>query len=129
VSTVAEATRTAAPAARTRWLRRSPVGRFVRKAPFWLLILAIFVYALFPFYWAIRSSFTPDGELFNTPIDYWPKHPTLANYREALAREPRSPATHRNIGDVHQRLGATAEASKEYAPEEPPPLQPLPRSG
>jgi trehalose/maltose transport system permease protein len=84
VSSVAEATRRPESATRTRALRRSPAGRFLAKLPFWLLIAAIFVYALFPFYWALRSSFTPDGELFNTPIDYWPKHPTFANYRGAL---------------------------------------------
>ena len=38
-----------------------PVGR-KRSAgvPFYLLVAAIFVYALFPFYWAIRSAFTPE---------------------------------------------------------------------
>lgn len=85
MSTVAETTRThARPVSRGRWLKRSPVGRLLTKVPFWLLIAAIFVYALFPFYWAIRSAFTPDSEQFNTPISYWPKHPTLANFRGAL---------------------------------------------
>jgi trehalose/maltose transport system permease protein len=85
VSAVAETTHADRPVSRGTWLRRSPVGRFVKKAPFWLLIAVIFVYALFPFYWAVRSAFTPDGELFNTPIDYWPKHPTLTNFREVLS--------------------------------------------
>jgi trehalose/maltose transport system permease protein len=86
MSTVAEATRTVErPVSRGRWLKRTPVGRFVTKLPFWLLIAAIFVYAIFPFYWAIRSAFTPEGELFRTPVDYFPKHPTLANFREALS--------------------------------------------
>ncbi len=86
MSTVAEATRTVErPVSRGRWLRRSPIGRFVTKAPFWLLIAVIFVYALFPFYWAIRSAFTPDGEQFKTPVDYFPQHPTFANFREALS--------------------------------------------
>ena len=83
MSTVAEATRARAEP-RARWTKRSPIGRFLKRLPLWILIVAIFIYALFPFYWALRSSFTPDGELFNTPIDYWPKHPTLDNYREAL---------------------------------------------
>jgi trehalose/maltose transport system permease protein len=83
VSTVAEATRARAEP-RARWTKRSPLGRFLKRLPLWILIVIIFVYALFPFYWALRSSFTPDGELFNTPIDYWPKHPTLDNYREAI---------------------------------------------
>ncbi len=34
--------------------------------PFYLLLAVIFVYALFPFYWALRSSFTPEGDLFRT---------------------------------------------------------------
>jgi trehalose/maltose transport system permease protein len=86
MSTVAEATRTVErPVSRGRWLRRTPLGRFVTKLPFWLLIAAIFIYAIFPFYWAIRSAFTPEGELFRTPVDYFPKHPTLANFRGALS--------------------------------------------
>jgi trehalose/maltose transport system permease protein len=56
----------------------------LRKIPFYILVAAIFVYAIFPFYWAIRSSFTPDGELFKTPISYFPSNPTLFNYREVL---------------------------------------------
>jgi trehalose/maltose transport system permease protein len=87
VSTVAEAARTAErPVSRSRVLRRSPVGRFLIKLPFWLLIAAIFVYALFPFYWAIRSAFTPDSEQFSTPIKYWPAHPTWENFREVLSQ-------------------------------------------
>jgi trehalose/maltose transport system permease protein len=86
MSAVAEATRPVErPVSRGRWLKRTPVGRFVTKLPFWLLIAAIFVYAIFPFYWAIRSAFTPESELFRTPVDYFPKHPTLANFRGALS--------------------------------------------
>ena len=86
MSTAAEATRTFdRPASRGRWLKRTPIGRFVRKVPLWFLIAAIFVYAVFPFYWAIRSAFTPEAKLFNTPLQYFPSHPTLANFREALS--------------------------------------------
>ncbi len=86
MNTVAEATRTVErPVSRSLRLRRSPIGRFVTKLPFWALIAAIFVYALFPFYWAIRSAFTPESELFRTPVDYFPKHPTLSNFRDALS--------------------------------------------
>ena len=66
---------------RTRALRRSPLGRYIPKIAFWLLILVIFFYALFPFYWAVRSAFTPEGRLFDTPIQYFPSHPTLDNFR------------------------------------------------
>ena len=83
----AEATQTAARPAisRRRALRRSPAGRFLTKLPFWFLIAVIFVYALFPFYWAVRSAFTPEARLFDTPLQYFPAHPTLANFRGALS--------------------------------------------
>jgi trehalose/maltose transport system permease protein len=72
------------PVSRSRAFRRSPVGRALVKIPFWVLIAAIFVYALFPFYWAVRSAFMPANELFTTPIKYWPTDPTLAHFREVL---------------------------------------------
>ena len=73
------------PISRSRRLRKSWFGRIVFRVPFYLLIAIIFVYALFPFYWVLRSSFTPEVALFQTPIKYFPSHPTLANYRAALS--------------------------------------------
>jgi len=89
MSTAAETTTRAAPAAapRARWLKRSPVGRLMRKLPFWILIAVIAIYALFPFYWAVRSAFTPDVALFTTPIEYFPKHPTLQHFRDVLTSD------------------------------------------
>jgi trehalose/maltose transport system permease protein len=54
---------------------------FVRRLPFYLLIAAIFVYTVFPFYWAVKSAFTVESELFRTPAEYIPSDPTLANFR------------------------------------------------
>jgi trehalose/maltose transport system permease protein len=71
--------------ARVREAQGSPFKRFTRRLPFWLLVAAIFVYAVFPFYWAIRSAFTPDGDLFKTPVEYFPLDPTLDNFREVLS--------------------------------------------
>jgi len=48
---------------------------------FYLLVLVILLYLLFPFYWALRSSITPDNALFATPVQYFPENPTLENYR------------------------------------------------
>ena len=83
MTTAAEAARARA-AGRPRAVR-APWRRLVRRTPFLLLILIIFVYAVFPFYWALRSAFTPDGDLFSTPIEYFPSHPTLTNFREVLS--------------------------------------------
>jgi trehalose/maltose transport system permease protein len=85
MSSTAEAARTVArPTSLARRLRRNPFGRLLARTPFYVVIAAIFVYCLFPFYWVVRSSFTPEVNLFQTPIKYFPSHPTLANYRGAL---------------------------------------------
>ena len=82
---VAETAAALRPASRAVRLRRNPLGRALLKLPFWLLILAIAVYALFPFYWAVRSAITPDSQLFSTPIAYFPSHPTWAHFHDALS--------------------------------------------
>ena len=51
---------------------------------FYLLLLVIFAYIIFPFYWALRSSITPSNELFTTPVSYFPAHPTLAHYQQVF---------------------------------------------
>src|SRR5262245_54417249 len=65
-------------------LRRNRFRRLVGRALLYAAIAAIFVYCLFPLYWVVRSSFTPEVNLFQTPVEYFPSHPTLANYRGAL---------------------------------------------
>src|SRR6476659_770873 len=72
------------PISRSRAFRRSRLGRALTRSPFYLLVAVIFVYALFPFLWALRSAFTPDNALFSTPLQYIPKHPTLDNFKGAL---------------------------------------------
>jgi trehalose/maltose transport system permease protein len=84
VSTVAEASARARANARARRRKAAP-RRFLRRLPFYVLLLAIIVYIAFPFYWALRSALTPDSQLFNTPVQYFPSHPTLTNFREALS--------------------------------------------
>jgi trehalose/maltose transport system permease protein len=87
VAVVAErkAKERARPASWRRTLRRSPTWRFVRRIPFYLLVALIFIYALFPFFWVIRSAFTPERDLFVTPIQWIPVHPTLQNFRNAMS--------------------------------------------
>jgi trehalose/maltose transport system permease protein len=67
-----------------RRARRKPIRRLVRRLPFYLLVAIIFFYALFPFYWALRSAFTAEGDLFRTPVQYIPRNPTLENFRDVL---------------------------------------------
>lgn len=51
---------------------------------FYLLLAVIMLYLIFPFYWAFRSSITPDADLFATPVQYFPDSPTLDNYRRVF---------------------------------------------
>src|SRR5919204_1717317 len=85
MSTVAESAARPEAGVGARRLARSPLGRFGRRLPFYLLLALIFVYALFPFYWALRSAFTPETDLFKTPIQYFPAHATLTNFRNVLS--------------------------------------------
>jgi trehalose/maltose transport system permease protein len=88
MSTVAErVTRTEAQSRlrRERAERRPRPRLQLRRIPFYILIAVIFVYAVFPFYWALRSAFTPESDLFRTPVEYVPRNPTLDNFREVFS--------------------------------------------
>jgi trehalose/maltose transport system permease protein len=50
----------------------------VRRAAFYLLVAAIVVIAVFPFYYAIITSLKSGTALFQ--VDYWPKTFSLSNY-------------------------------------------------
>jgi trehalose/maltose transport system permease protein len=56
----------------------------MRRLPFYLVLALIALWALFPFYWAFKSAFTPDADLFKTPVQYVPLHPTLSQFRQVL---------------------------------------------
>lgn len=56
--------------------KRSPLMSIL----FWLVVLLIIFYTIFPFYWAIVSSLTPPSDLFNTPVHYFPENPQLDAY-------------------------------------------------
>ncbi len=60
------------------------LGYRVQRVFFWILVVIILVYLIFPFYWALRSSITPNNEMFVTPVHYWPEHPTLTFYDQVF---------------------------------------------
>jgi len=53
---------------------------YVKRAAFWLMILMILVYTIFPFYWAIATAVKPDSEIASTPVIYWPKQISWAHF-------------------------------------------------
>lgn len=54
---------------------------------FYLLIIVIFVYLMFPFYWATVSALKPESELIRTPATFWPQSPTLQNFSAVLSND------------------------------------------
>lgn len=51
----------------------------------WTLTSLICFVILFPLWWIFISSITPPSELYTTPINYFPNHPTLENYLRAVS--------------------------------------------
>jgi ABC-type glycerol-3-phosphate transport system permease component len=86
---MAEQAATGVPVARHRVERdrgiahttRPSFKRFAQRVLFWLLIVAIMIYTIFPFYWAIVSSITPSNKLFDTPASYWPEEIDWSHYQ------------------------------------------------
>lgn len=59
-------------------LNRHKVGTAVIH---WVIFAVIAFVVLMPVYWIFISSITSPGELFKSPIDYLPDHPTLESYQ------------------------------------------------
>ncbi|MET0358371.1 MAG: carbohydrate ABC transporter permease [Pararhizobium sp.] len=49
-----------------------------------LAILAYVVFALFPLYWLLKVSVTPNDLLYSEGVRMWPSHATLEHYRYVL---------------------------------------------
>ena len=58
----------------------------VKRIGFWLLVIAIALFALFPFYYAVISSFRSGAELFT--VVYLPDRLDFANYWAVFQRQP-----------------------------------------
>ena len=63
------------------------VLKIVGRIAFALLLVAIFVYLMFPFYWALVSALKTQAELIRTPATLWPDAPTLQNFRAVLSND------------------------------------------
>lgn len=60
--------------------------KMLKRAAFYLLLAAIVVVAVFPFYYAIVTSLKSGTELFQAGL--WPQSFSLANYRNVLTEGP-----------------------------------------
>lgn len=62
-------------------------GAVFGRALFWLLVLIIIVYLMFPFYWALNSSLKTEAELQRTPATFVPARATIVNYEAVLSND------------------------------------------
>ncbi len=57
-------------------MRSTVIGTLLHR----LAILAYVVFALFPLYWLLKVSVTPDDLLYSEGVRMWPSHTSFANY-------------------------------------------------
>jgi trehalose/maltose transport system permease protein len=69
-------------------MTRRRFGHAAFQVVFWLVVAIILFYVLFPFYWAVKTSLTPPGDLARTALDWFPDHPVLSNYVEVFRIQP-----------------------------------------
>lgn len=55
---------------------------------FWIVVVIILFYVLFPFYWAIKTSLTSPATLSRTALDWFPSSPSFQNYVDVFSGQP-----------------------------------------
>ncbi|MGH6945069.1 MAG: carbohydrate ABC transporter permease [Geminicoccaceae bacterium] len=60
--------------------------RLLGRIGFYLLLVIIVFYTVFPFYWAIVSSLKSGSDLFK--VEFWPSHPAWENYVAVFREQP-----------------------------------------
>ena len=59
-------------------------SKALSRGALWLVTLIVAFIILFPLYWILISSITPENELFSSPINYLPAHPTFDHYLQLI---------------------------------------------
>ncbi|WP_019586873.1 carbohydrate ABC transporter permease [Deinococcus apachensis] len=65
--------------------KTNPALYYTQRVLFYLLVLVIAVYLLFPFLWAVLTSFRRAGDLFLPPLQFITAPSTLSNYTQVFA--------------------------------------------
>jgi trehalose/maltose transport system permease protein len=60
-------------------------SKLINDILFWVIIVLIFVYMLFPFYWMINSSLKSEAQLFMTPATFVPRDPTTQAFSVTMS--------------------------------------------
>ncbi len=83
-----------------------PLGRTIRSAAFYLLVLIILLPFLFVFYWMILNSFKTQLDAMAYPPKFFDFTPTLDNYA-ALFADPSNPFVQFTINSLVIAIGST----------------------
>ena len=71
-----------APAPRRRRSRRQVLRRVILN----LTGLLVFLVMVFPVYWMVSTAFKPGSDVLSYRPQWFPEHPTLASFRDAIGR-------------------------------------------
>lgn len=66
-------------------MRQRTMKQTLANIGFYLAVIAYVLFALFPIYWTIKISVTPQSLLYSEGIKLWPSHTSLENYVTVLA--------------------------------------------
>jgi multiple sugar transport system permease protein len=66
---------------RQRHAHRQPMRKTIWTVVLYILVALFVIVTLLPIYWIVLSAFTPISELFTTPLNYFPKHPSFINFQ------------------------------------------------
>lgn len=66
-------------------MRQRTLKQTLANIGFYLAVVAYVLFALFPIYWTIKISVTPQSLLYSEGIKLWPSHTSLENYVTVLA--------------------------------------------
>lgn len=65
-------------------MKKTPADS-VKSLASYLLLAAMLVFLLFPFYWTFVTSIKPEGELYGKSVTYWPREATFESYRRLFS--------------------------------------------
>ena len=65
---------------------KNTIAQTLRRIGFWVIIILILLYTLFPFYWAFNSSLKTEDEIIQTAT-FIPRAPTLVNYQSVFSND------------------------------------------
>ena len=69
-------------------MRRRGAAYYLTQVAFAILVVLVFIYLVFPFFWAISSSLKTPNQLFETPLVYWPPVLQWHNYADVFTAQP-----------------------------------------